>query len=169
MVYRFDSFGKYRSRQQNTDKTEEYIDGVLNHEIVVFNAAGEPIYSDAASAMHAGVNSYVLYTDNNGKDYILKWKDDLWMGTLYIGYEIFSFDGGGNKIIFDKDELYHDFPTDQYEWANQIYPTDEINDFAAKINGYLKNGFVLMSTRGLELKYSTPGNLLTEEYIILEI
>jgi len=96
----------------------------------------------------------------------MQWKNDLFMGLLYIGYEIFSFDSDGNKIIFDKDELYHKFPPNEDELAEHEYPTDEINDFAAKINDYLETGFILMSTLGFELKYSTPGNLLTEKYII---
>ena len=141
------------------------VEGVIRYQIFVYTETGELIYSDVLAPMHS--YSFLLYEEKDGKPYIMKWRPDIWMGVLYIEYEIFSFDADGNKVTFDKDVFFYQFQYDGYELDLRDYPTDETISFAAKVNDYLKNSFVLLDKSIYdEAVYSTPGNLLTQEYII---
>jgi len=139
-------------------------EGLIIYLIFIYDENDELIFSDGMETWHAAFGNYQLYTDTDGKQYIMRYYHDLWSGLLWVGYEIFSFDANGNKVVFKEDQFEHMIPIDRAYWADYVCPLDEIYVFADKVNKYLDSSFVLLSTWNFILRYSTPDDMIKEHY-----
>lgn len=136
------------------------IEKTQNAVLKIVDSENRSIWEEAAGIPHVGWNSLYLYT-KDGKDYLLRYNPYMNQGMASYRYELFWIDEMGIEKNVSSDRL--DFDTTIHG-----YPLDIAGmlSFADKINAYLSQSTLLLSTEGGKLTYSTETNKVvrTEQF-----
>lgn len=144
----------------NLYKTEE--GGDLAY-LEISDAEGNDMWLEYAHTSHAGWNSVYL-CNMNQEDYLLVFNPYQCTGVANYMFALFYLTGQNTIQIADSG--YYSFDYGAAEGTTNAFKEETFRTFADKVNTYLKNSYVLMSTEDGLLKYSTKENELsvTDKY-----
>lgn len=119
------------------------------------DSKGKTTRLEYAHTSHAGWNSVYLCKIKQ-KEYLLVFNPYECTGQADFMYVVYSITSQGTMEIID---------SNSYSFSEKKGTTNSFNEkkfrtFAKKVNAYLKNSYLLMSTENGELKYSTKDNCL---------
>jgi len=131
----------------------------------VINDKKKTLWSEDAFLAHTGWNSLYLCTLESG-EYLLRYLPTMFQGICSYSYELFYLDESGAVKSVETDAI--DFSINTGDEVN--YNPEELTAFAKKVNTYLENSILLLSTEEGVLEYSTKENKITrtETYSWLE-
>lgn len=118
--------------------------------------------SKQISYRHAESNIFCLIQQEEG-DYILQYVPDYGTGCCVYNFTVFHFDEDGQMVTDDEDQV--EFVAEPSETWNEkeMYPADQMEEFANHLNQYLENGYLLIDTCYHERLYSTDDKQITFE------
>lgn len=122
----------------------------------VFDSTGKTrLWTETAHPAHAGWNSVYLCS-RNGEDYLLVFNPYQSTGLADYSFVLFYI-AGKNKINIIDSGAYS-FSYGAEKGSKNYFDEAKFRAFADQVNTYLKDSYLLMSTEGGALKYSTPVN-----------
>jgi hypothetical protein len=117
---------------------------------------GNTLFTDELMCNWAlGSRCYLVEVD--GQSYLMDYFPLYDHETLSASYQIYSLSGNGDQQELDADSIETGFYEDTPEFDKDAWIS-----FADKVNAYLDNGFLLVSTTEDNLRYSTADNSITE-------
>ncbi len=121
------------------------------------------LWTETAHLAHAGWNSVYLYT-RDGKDYLLVFNPYQSTGLADYTFALFYITGKDKIDIVDSGA--YSFSYGAGKGSENAFDEAEFRAFADRVNTYLKDSYLLLSTEGGTLKYSTPEEQLlpSKEY-----
>ena len=124
--------------QRGIDQTEwvEVID-------LYFKESNEVIYSEEATASHAGWNALFLYR-KDGQDYLLRYNPGMGTGSAGYSYQLFYIGEDGSAIIVQENTVHFDINFGSS--VHQSFDPKTIDAFLAEINALLADSTKLMNT-----------------------
>lgn len=124
----------------------------------VFDSTGKTrLWTETAHPAHAGWNSVYLCS-RNGEDYLLVLNPYQSTGLADYSYVLFYMKGKNKIDIVDSGA--YSFSYGAEKGSKNSFDEAKFRTFADQVNTYLKDCYLLMSTEGGALKYSTPANKL---------
>jgi len=123
-----------------------------NARLVIADENNNIVWEDTAGLPHVGWNSIYLYS-NNGEDYILRYNPSISQGIANYQYQLFYLNENGIEKNIDSRDLSFDITMKGYP-----LDIDKIVEFVDKVNEYLSNSYLLVSTENSNLEYSTQAN-----------
>lgn len=124
----------------------------------VFDSTGKNrLWTETAHPAHAGWNSVYLYS-KNGKDYLFVFNPYQSTGLADYSFVLFYITGKNKIDIVDSGA--YSFSYGAEKGSKNYFDEAKFRAFADQVNTYLKDSYLLMSTEGGALKYSTPVNKL---------
>lgn len=122
---------------------------------------GEKIWTGHADTVHAGWNGFYLYRNpENGKAYILNWRPMLYQGEGKFKYQIFPRTDEAKIKVFAEEKFNFNLNTMSKEEREQL------ENYIARLNGYLQDSYLLIDTDGGEVRYSRAGEPVAKTYSI---
>ncbi len=130
------------------------IDKNTKVKIRVYNDAYILLY-ETELLLHPNLGESYYLSTYNGKDYLMRYKSDINHDTASCEYEVFYLSEIGEKIHYDVDEM-----------EISLFHVEEINvdawkNLAEEKNKYFQDAFLLASTIGDKLEYSTDIERIT--------
>jgi len=121
------------------------------------------LYELTAFSAHVGWNGLYLYCDGNNSSsvYLLNWIPAMWQGFGIFGFEVFSFDENGDKIVYDSDSLEFNI----FDLCFEYKGLEEFVRFIHKVNYYLMQSWVVADTNGGTLLYGTQDSKTVNPYV----
>jgi hypothetical protein len=120
----------------------------------VLDAKGKNrLWTETAHPAHAGWNSVYLYS-KNGEDYLLVFNP--YQSTGLADYTFVMFYITGKNKIDIADSGAYSFSYGAKKGSENYFDETKFREFADKVNTYLKDSYLLLSTEGGTLVYSTP-------------
>ena len=107
--------------------------------------------------LHVSLGASYYMVAYEGKYYLMYYDNSVNMDSANCFYEIFSLSSSGEKILLDSKKVEISF--EEIENLNK----QEWIVYAKELNKYLKNAFLLVSTEGGKLAYSTFENQVRYE------
>jgi hypothetical protein len=126
-------------------------------------ADGTVMRSEYAHTSHAGWNSIYLCRQDN-KDYLLYFNPYQCTGTADFVFVLYDLTERNTIEIVDSGS--YSFSYGAAEGTADGFHEEVFRSFADKVNSYLEDSYLLMSTEGGELNYSTKDHLVlaSEQY-----
>lgn len=120
------------------------------------------LWTEEAHTSHAGWNSiYLCHLD--GEDYLLAFNPYQSTGIADFTYVLFHITG--QKMIEVSDSGYYSFSYSAQKGDKNAFNEETFRTFADKVNSYLQNSYLLLSTENGDLRYSTKDHLIkTDTY-----
>ncbi len=115
------------------------------------------LWTETAHTAHAGWNSVYLYR-KDGMDYLLVFNPYQSTGLAYYTFTVFYITGPNRMEMIDSGAYTFSYGAEK--GAENYFDEAKFRAFADRLNIYLKDSFLLMSTEGGTLIYSTPENIL---------
>lgn len=106
---------------------------------------GEMIWSLPVNTVHAGYNNVYLYRDR-GHTSLMTWNPAMWQGFAHYGWKVFDLTEDGKEKVLFSDML--EFRLDRPEEGD----IKKLRDFAGRLNGFLDNAELLISTQDGKLR-----------------
>lgn len=111
------------------------------------------LWTETAHTAHAGWNSVYLYR-KDGMDYLLVFNPYQSIGLANYSFALFYITGVNKIDIIDSGE--YSFSYGAKEGSKDYFDEARFRVFADRVNTYLKDSILLLSTEGGTLRYSTP-------------
>jgi hypothetical protein len=124
---------------------------------VYSGATGDEIWTGHADTVHPGWNGIYIYNDGS-HDYLLLWKPMMYQGIASYSIQAFSLTEEGESQELFNESL--EFDLNRPEECDK----QAISAYVDKVNGYLKNSYVLVDTDNGTPVYSTKDNKLKHLY-----
>ncbi|MGB4660538.1 MAG: hypothetical protein WBI07_15285, partial [Mobilitalea sp.] len=123
------------------------------------------LWSEETFLAHTGWNSLYLCTWKE-EEYLLRYLPTMYQGMCSYSYELFYLDESGKAESVSSDAI--DFSINPGDEVN--YDAEELAAFAEKVNAFLENSILIVSTEEGVLEYSTEEKKITrtETYSWLE-
>jgi len=121
------------------------------------------LWTETAHTAHAGWNSIYL-SRKNGEDYLLVFNPYQSTGLADFTYVLFYIKGKDKLDIVDSGS--YSFSYGAAKGSENAFDEAKFRAFADKLNTYLKDSYLVLSTEGGTLRYSTPEKHLlpSEQY-----
>ena len=113
------------------------------------------LWTETAHPAHAGWNSVYLYS-KDGKDYLLVFNPYQSTGLADYTFALFYITGKNRIDLVDSGA--YSFSYGAEKGSKNYFDEAKFRAFADKVNTYLKDSYLLLSTEGGTLVYSTPEN-----------
>lgn len=124
----------------------------------VIDADGKTrLWTETAHTAHAGWNSVYLYR-KDGMDYLLVFNPSQFTGLANFTFALFYITGANKIDIVDSGA--YSFSYGAKKGSENYFDEAKFRTFADRVNTYLKDSILLLSTEGGTLLYSTPENIL---------
>ncbi|MFT4145551.1 MAG: hypothetical protein QM644_13940 [Mobilitalea sp.] len=124
----------------------------------VMDSADNILLMEQAHTSHAGWNSIYL-CKIDGQEYLFVFSPYASTGIAEFIYAVYHLNQKGSLSFEDSGYYYFNYNTRIEESA---FDEKEFRIFADKVNYYLKQSYLLISTENGELIYSTPENKITD-------
>jgi hypothetical protein len=111
------------------------------------------LWTETAHPAHAGWNSIYLYR-KDGKDYLLVFNPYQSTGLADYTFALFYITGKNRIELVDSGA--YSFSYGAKKGSKDYFDEAKFRAFADKVNTYLKDSYLLLSTEGGTLQYSTP-------------
>lgn len=135
-----------RISEAETDPELTYLD-------VVDSDGKTRLWTETAHTAHAGWNSIYLYR-KDGMDYLLVFNPYQSTGLADYTFVLFYITGKNRINIVDSGA--YSFSYGAEKGSKNYFDEEKFRAFADKVNTYLKDSYLLLSTEGGTLRYSTP-------------
>jgi hypothetical protein len=121
------------------------------------------LWTETAHTAHAGWNSVYLY-QKDGMDYLLVFNPYQSTGLAYFTFAVFYITGPNRIEIIDSGAYTFSYGAEKE--SKDYFDEAKFRAFADRLNTYLKDSILLLSTEGGTLLCSTPENILlpSEQY-----
>lgn len=109
----------------------------LNYTLQISKEDGTVIWEEAAATSHVGWNTLFLYNEGE-KSYLLRYHPAVFQGFATYQYYIFTVENG--------EEVWIEHDSVSFEYSADSTLTPEVGRFLERLNGYLQNSVLLLST-----------------------
>ena len=125
-----------------------YFDTATWATFAVLDSEGKVIYTEEPAAAHMGwVNLYLCHRE--GRDYIFRYTPYGGQGYGSYSYELYRFNGSGEKVVEDSGEISFDMaydPESPLEETKEALDISAMAEFAGRVNSYINDSFLIIST-----------------------
>ena len=132
---------------------------------VYSGATGNKIWTGHADTIHPGWNGFYIYkSPQTGKAYLVNWRPKMYQGVGNYYYKVLSLSETGDVIVLAEERFDFRINQDESKEANSAEDKPKLQQYIARLNYYLKNGYLLLDTDNGEVRYSKTGEPMTVTY-----